>query len=412
MADDTINGAIRPQDAANSRRRSSRSSCLDESEYTFSDEPAATNNVVQSVASKNRARADEDLLTRVVADSCTNAFGCVFVEAWVLSNDGTKLTRPSGGHWMSPSFSQSLPTEELIQNAMQLDMEARDCAPGAGLAGTLFNDCTTNGHVHWRQIKVLMDDPFVQREYGNRMKKLYSLGIGLVASVGFSSLDERGIVLYYSRSTASMERLRADSNEHFLVGATNLIGASFAIRKPREECAELRKEMFRTAIRKVRMELKKKKKMSLGSIVLDKDEMAKLVAELNREDAQNHDEEKSWASQTLHTTMQIVKRPGKFVYKVGKKTYKLGKKVAMRLNSSRKKWGGAKMHGPPRQSVQDCVFVFVGVFLCMLTMLKISTSLSTDSRFLIDGGWYSGTLCIICEYYLSQPFETFGYTSL
>jgi hypothetical protein len=198
-----------------------------------------------------------------------------------------------------------------------------------------------------------------------------------------------------------MERLRADSNEHFLVGATNLIGASFAIRKPREECAELRKEMFRTAIRKVRMELKKKKKMSLGSIVLDKDEMAKLVAEWNREDAQNHDEEKSWASQTLHS-----------VYKVGKKTYKLGKKVAKRLNSSRKKWGGAKMQGPPRQSVQDCVFVFVGVFLCMLTMLKISTSLSTDSRFLIDGGWYSGTLCIICEYYFSQPFETFGYTSL
>ena len=68
---------------------------------------------------------------------------------------------------------------------------------------------------------------------------------------------------------------------------------------------------------------------------------------------------------------------------------------AFRVNNSRRKWRGAKLHGPPRQSFSDCVATFIGSFLTMLTILKIAKSVRADSKFDFDGGWYSSTLCIV-----------------
>lgn len=53
-----------------------------------------------SAAQRTRERSDAETLAHPVADAGLNAFGCVFIEVWVMSDDGTKLTRPEGGHWM------------------------------------------------------------------------------------------------------------------------------------------------------------------------------------------------------------------------------------------------------------------------------------------------------------------------
>jgi len=80
-----------------------------------------------------------------------------------------------------------------------------------------------------------------------------------------------------------------------------------------------------------------------------------------------------------------------------KKIIKFGKWTWKRINNSRKKWRGAKMHGPPRQSFMDCAGVTFGVFFTMLTVLKIANTLnnSADPEFKLDGGWYASSLCII-----------------
>lgn len=329
------------------------------------------------------ARSDEEALAECVADGGLNAFGCVFVEVWALSDDGTKLTRPDGGNWMDPAFAQSLPSEKLIEKAWELDMEASDCPPGADLAGTMADEGgLSNRNILWRQIVSMLNDPFVQRGTGRRMERLVEIGIGLVGAVPFNFQDEKGIVLFYARATAKVELLRAASNERYMLSSTDLIGANYAIRKARKVSSDMRRDMFREAIKKVKKEILRDQKKSFSAMILDTDAMDKLREEAEREAAQSQ-------------LVQDLQRPHNFAVKFAKGAYKFGKQILKTVNNSRRKWKGAKLHGPPRQSVSDCLFCFIGSFLAMLAILKISKSIRVDGDFNYDPGWYTSTLCII-----------------
>ena len=341
----------------------------------------------QSASSKkstNRAKSSsfnmENLFQESVADAGLNAYGCVFIEVWIMLPDGTALIRVEpGGHWMDPSFTNSLPTEELQEQARELDRYARNSPPGAGLAGTLYEQAANSStrRVYWRQIKAMLNDPFVQRGSGERMKRLWQLGIGLVGSVPFSFQNTSGIVCFFSRSGANMDLLRSSMNEGFLIGSTDLIGANYAITKNREECAAMRRELFRKAIEKVKREFRKSQQPNLGSLVRSQSTITAL-------------KEARDAAQSPIADEDMVAKMKKKIIKFGKWTWK-------RINNSRKKWRGAKMHGPPRQSFMDCAGVTFGVFFTMLTVLKIANTLnnSADPEFKLDGGWYASSLCII-----------------
>ena len=340
----------------------------------------------QSASSKKSARAKsssfnmENLFKESVADAGLNAYGCVFIEVWIMLPDGTALIRVEpGGHWMDPSFTNSLPTEELQEQARELDRYARNSPPGAGLAGTLYEQAASSStrRVYWRQIKAMLNDPFVQRGSGERMKRLSQLGIGLVGSVKFSFQNTSGIVCFFSRSGANMDILRSSMNEGFLIGSTDLIGANYAITKNREECAAMRRELFRQAIEKVKREFRKSQQPNLGSLVRSQ---STIIALREARDA----------AQSPIADEDVVAKMKKKIIKFGKWTWK-------RINNSRKKWRGAKMHGPPRQSYMDCAGVTFGVFFTMLTVLKIANTLnnSADPEFKLEGGWYASSLCII-----------------
>mmetsp|Transcript_10353 Transcript_10353/g.18687 ORF Transcript_10353/g.18687 Transcript_10353/m.18687 type:complete len:266 (+) Transcript_10353:3-800(+) len=90
-----------------------------------------------------------------------------------------------------------------------------------------------------------------------------------------------------------------------------------------------------------------------------------------------------------------VPRVDRFAVNLAKKTFEFGVKGLKRINNSRRKWRGAKLHGPPRQSFSDCLFCFAGVFLTMLTLLKVAKAVRSDSKWDFDAGWYSSTLCIV-----------------
>lgn len=99
------------------------------------------------------------------------------------------------------------------------------------------------------------------------MKRFFEIGIGLVGAVQFNFQDQRGIVLYFARYSVKVELLRSAANERYMMGSTDLIGANYAIRKARAESSELRKNILREAVKKVKKELigKKKSRVSLRS---------------------------------------------------------------------------------------------------------------------------------------------------
>lgn len=113
--------------------------------------------------------------------------------------------------------------------------------------------------------------------------------------------------------------------------------------------------------------------------------MAKLKEQRERESAQN----------VMASIPRVDRFAVRMVKKVGKEVYKGGKLFVKRVKNSPRKWGGAKLHGPPRQSASDCIFCFIGVFFTMLTLLKIGNAIRVDSKFDYLPSWYSSTLCIV-----------------
>ncbi len=109
------------------------------------------------VVCKERHEYNMHLLHCAMEDAGINAFGAIFVEVWVLHNDGTKLLWSEGGYWIDLAFWQSLPKAEAIYEASCLDWEVGYCTPGMGLVGTLFEESlaeiTGGSWVHWRKIK-------------------------------------------------------------------------------------------------------------------------------------------------------------------------------------------------------------------------------------------------------------------
>lgn len=380
--DDNDDGSFLDVSQSNSSNAATRGSTSMQVNTTIDgfDDDAQSASSKKSTRAKSSSFNMENLFHESVADAGLNAYGCVFIEVWIMLPDGTALIRVEpGGHWMDPSFTNSLPTEELQEQARELDRYARNSPPGAGLAGTLYEQAASSStrRVYWRQIKAMLNDPFVQRGSGERMKRLWQLGIGLVGSVPFSFQNTSGIVCFFSRSGANMDLLRSSMNEGFLIGSTDLIGANYAITKNREECAAMRRELFRKAIEKVKREFRKSQQPNLGSLVRSQSTIIAL-------------KEARDAAQSPIADEDVVAKMKKKIIKFGKWTWK-------RINNSRKKWRGAKMHGPPRQSFMDCAGVTFGVFFTMLTVLKIANTLnnSADPEFKLDGGWYASSLCII-----------------
>lgn len=342
------------------------------------------------LTSSLRMKEDQEILSRIAADAGLNTFGCVFLEVWMLNEDGTKLTRPPGGAWMDSALRWSLLSDELMSEADELQVEALDIAPGVGLAGTLFAE-TSNGKVHWGRVKSMMNDPFVQNDPSDRMKKLCSMGIGSVGSVSFSFGMNRGIVLFYARSSTNRTKLSSPSNEHYMLQCADFISATLKFCMARQERADRRRLMLVDALRKVKSGVLKKIKVgtleaieALEPVCLDRGKRAP----------------EQETSESMHAIFEseIEKRPvffRKLVMTLKDNVSCFYKIVVTRVKSSVKKYKGSQLHGPPRHSFSDSIMIFVWVFLTMLAVLKLSTAISRGAVFAFDGSWYSGTICIM-----------------
>lgn len=382
---------------------------------TMDSRPSITQN-----SSPHLAHQDEDILARTVKDCGLHAYGAIFVELWVLSTDGKRLRRPPGGHWMDPQFIHSVSPPSLAE---QVNEHAQACAPGVSLAGTLYNEVSSlwqwgiNRKVYWRQIKSMMDDPFVQDD--GRLKSLHDdLGIGIVATIPFSYHGRNGIVLFMSRSSCNVDRLRSTANENFLIAAADLMGASFAIRIPRQEVANIRREMLRNAIRKLMKLIKTNKGKRLESIVSDMESEGmnptKSFAHfmfITCSDDISDGAEVEEASHASSRGSERNRRPARTISAYASSSGLLlrdgwstlstvANRVSRRIVNSIRKWEGARLLGPARMSANDCVIIFIMVTLTMLTILRVNDALEDANpdnihKWNLNGGWYASTVCIV-----------------
>ena len=349
----------------------------------------------------------DDLLFRTIKDAGWHAFGIISIELWVSNSDGLKVSRPESGHWMDPLFMHTCLNPEL---ARKVNENALDCAPGESLAGLLFTSTSKSWNyeqskVYWRLINSMVDDPFIEQGPDKRMKKLHDIGIGFVATVPFRFQRRSGIVIFMSRTSVDTVMLQSKKNEEFILGATDLIGATYAIQEARKDISIDKSARLRSAVEKVRASIREKKHSESGKSIFAMSVLAAMASSRKSNDQQPLVEEGT-IDQLVSLT--LLSKDGKGSNQQsfrespmsGTNEKKLGQLRALaidliqHLRKSVLKWKGAGLKAPPRQDWQDSFIAFLGIFITMLALDRVDVSLN-DLLHNFEPGWYAGTLCIV-----------------
>jgi hypothetical protein len=248
---------------------------------------------------------DSHLLKRAVSDAGRWAYGIILVEVWALNSDRTFLYRPDDGYWIDPVYhnpkchQQGCEICRLVDPTHPKYVEPRNQSPGQGLPGVLWSEVaqswtksfretlagkilgtnSSNGnpksfggsssnnsflepnairihtshfstHILWRSIPQLDSDP--DQPWNPRLKLLATLGLGLAAAVPFNLHGDQGIVIYMARDNVDRARLQSESNEAYLVSASDLIAAAYALRGPRQQVVRDRHAELSSALHRVR----------------------------------------------------------------------------------------------------------------------------------------------------------------
>jgi hypothetical protein len=347
-------------------------------------------------------------LFRTIKDAGWHAFGIICIELWVSTSDGLKVSRPESGHWMDPLFKNTCSNPEL---AAKVNETALDCAPGESLAGLLFTRTSKSwkyeqSKVYWRLINSMVDDPFIEQGPDKRMKQLHDIGIGFVATVPFRFQRRSGIVIFMSRTTVDTVLLQSKKNEEFILGATDLIGATYAIQEARKDISIDKSASLRSAVEKVKASITEKKHSESGKSMFAMTVLAALAASRTSNDQQPLVDEGGTIEQLVSSTLMSEDGKGgnqqSFVESPisGTKEEKLGQLRALamdliqHLRKSVLKWKGAGLKAPPRQDWQESFIAFLGIFITMLALDRVDVSLK-DVLHNFEPGWYASTLCIV-----------------
>lgn len=350
-----------------------------------------------------------DLLFRTIKDAGWQAFGIICIELWVTDSDGLKVSRPESGHWMDPLFIHTCLNPEL---ARKVNENALDCAPGESLAGLLFTRTSKSwkyeqSKVYWRLINSMFNDPFIEQGPDKRMNKLHDIGIGVVATVPFRFQRRSGIVIFMSRTTVDTVLLQSKKNEEFILGATDLIGATYAIQEARKDISIDKSVRLRSAVENVKASIRVKKHSESGKSIFAMSVLAAMAASRTSNDKQQSMVEEGTLEQLV--SLSLLSKDGKggnnqqsFVESpnLNTKEEKLGHLRALAIdliNHLRKsvlKWQGAGLKAPPRQDWQESFIAFIGIFITMLALDRVDVSLK-DLLHNFEPGWYAGTLCIV-----------------
>lgn len=352
------------------------------------------------IAHAKRWPYDTRLLHRVVADAGRWAYGTVLVEVWALSDDRTHLFRPEAGWWVDSVFHNEV--QGCVQGGVATDHPCQICRltdgsrqdymapqtvfPGQGLAGVLWSEASSKwtrtwretlaskilGHsdapavsprelymdvrrshhkVVWRNVRQLEEDP--DQPWNPRLKLFSQLGLGWAAAVPFNVHDHEGIVIYMARDHVDMNRLQSETNHSYLMAASDLIGAAYALRRPRNAVVRERHSELATSLRKVRRGI-------LAAIRQGKTLRA-LVEQ------QSNDISSSTTTSESSATLTKPSSPPE---------YSLGMLLAEALHSTlaktMKKFRGGGAQPPPAMAWSQTMVTFLGALLTLFVITSVN----------------------------------------
>lgn len=329
-------------------------------------------------ASRSFSRYDDGLLHRAVEDAGRWAYGTIFVEIWALNEDRTFLFRPEAGWWVDPVYHRECGENCQIcrlTNSGRADfVPPVPLTPGVGLPGVLwaetghgkrswfgshnsqsrrrfrsdasqvFSDATAapmGKMVVWREVKAIANDP--DQPWNPRLQLLASLGLGWVAAVDFDMHGHSGIVVYMAREDVDLNRLQSESNEAYLMAASDLAAAAYALRGPRRRVVEERRSELVAVMRRVKNKILAAKRMGL--------DLGKLIED-NAAAASNERKEELPVNESC--------------------SLKYVKKVRQRLETMLLKARGGGVQPPPAMAWQQTFLTFIGCFVTLLMLTRLN----------------------------------------
>ena len=349
-------------------------------------------------AVSQKFQQDESLLHRAVRDAGRWAYGCVFVEMWVLSEDKTCLCRPEAGWWVDHQFhdnhsecSEDCKICRLVHSNRKSFVPPRPLAPGEGLPGVLwaeankswlqgarsvsnsfrsprahrghhrrsladttgkiFSEATSGKpqrHVAWRQVKTIAQDP--DQPWNQRLHLLKDMGLGWAAAVPFKgSNEEEGIMVYLAREGVNHAMLSSQDNEAYLKSATDFAGAAYCLKTPRSKMERARRAERVAAWRRVRLR----------------------IISLIRE-GKNLEEYVQAQSQQEHDDVLTVSTTGNSILEDYAAMAKERALVVLR------KFRGGGAQPSPAFSWRQTFLTFMGVFLTLLCVSRLNVRLSEN----------------------------------
>jgi hypothetical protein len=337
---------------------------------------------------------DNNLLHQAVADGGRWAYGVIAAEVWVLNDELTQLCRPESGWWIDPVFHSDCGNNCKVCQLTNPDCEGylkpEPLFPGEGLPGVLWSDSRRVNRVNasgrdpkstvigslligslltkskparknnpakgpidttasvdtiaWREIKAIADDP--DQPWNPRLQLYGEIGLGWAAAVPFNCHGQKGIVIYMAREHVHMSRLRSSSNEQYLKAASSLIGAAYALRKPRLEMQNESKEQVANLMRRVRRKMLELHRSGLN--------FADLVEE-------NQETERSEGFSPITESKKHCKTGIEFAVK--------------RITAVAIKSKGGGLQPPPAASWEQSAFTFVGSFITILMICRLNVYL-------------------------------------
>ena len=176
------------------------------------------------------------------------------------------------------------------------------------------------------------------------MQLLSSLGLGWAAAVPFKFNRSQGIVVYIAREHVDKERLQSSTNEAYLMAATDLIGAAYAMRGPRRDVHVARHKELSDALQRVRNKIRTLRKMGIP-----------LDQYIRQQEKMEQEEEEASAMQPT----------GSFLHRAADD-------VRRRIQAAAVKMLGTDVKPPPSMSWRQTGWTFLGTFLTLLMITRLN----------------------------------------
>lgn len=305
-----------------------------------------------------------------------NAFGIIAIDVWIHDEDDGSFHQPPGGWWRHHLYQ---PESVAAQRALARieDTSHSDYAPplpqiaGAGLAGYFWSLIGAhNRHCIWRDVKAITSDPD-QPPY-LRMQLLEQAGFGKATGVPFDIRGHRGVVVYLSRESASLEQLEEKANDAHLRVSSDLIGVISANSITQE--ASIGVKTTRTAATLCRIRAKWKALYSFSA-----------VPAAGKEKTEEEEEDEYMFMSSRYNTS--FRRTKKFIESFDASFREgLGREI---INGAKhkgyvtaKKCKGGGLQPPPPMLWEQTAWVFFGAFATL-------TILAGLSNFLMERTGYS-----------------------